>query len=84
MPEPKPAASTTLRVGSARLGPQLELLFSEKQKELIFKKLKNQHLTKTEREYYSRVVKKKLAAIAAPEIHELATALTQAGSRKGS
>jgi len=81
---PKPGASTALRVGSARLGPQLELLFSEKQKELIFKKLKNQHLTKTEREYYSRVVKKKLAAIAAPEIHELATALTQTGSRKDS
>jgi hypothetical protein len=80
--EPKPAASTSLRGGSPRLGPQLELLFSEKQKELIFKKLKSQHLTKTEREYYSRVVKKKLAAIAAPEIHELAAALTQTGSRK--
>lgn len=80
--ERKPAATQTLRAGSAHLGRQLELLFSEKQKELIFKKLKNQHLTKTEREYYSRVVKKKLAVIAAPEIHELATALTQTGSRK--
>ena len=39
----------------------LDLLFSEKQKELVFKKLRGQHLTKTEREYYSRVVKKKLA-----------------------
>ncbi len=90
----KPLAAPTPRSGSAHLGQQLELLFSEKQKELIFKKLKNQHLTKTEREYYSRVVKKKLAVIAAPEIQELlaviaapeiqelATALTQAGSRK--
>jgi hypothetical protein len=81
-PERKPVPPPTLRAGSTHLGQQLELLFSEKQKELIFKKLKNQHLTKTEREYYSRVVKKKLAVIAAPEIHELATALTQTGSRK--
>lgn len=80
--ERKPPPTQTPRVGSAHLGQQLELLFSEKQKELIFKKLKNQHLTKTEREYYSRVVKKKLVVIAAPEIQELATALTQTGSRK--
>jgi len=60
----------------------LDLLFSKKQKELVFKKLEGQHLTKTEREYYSRVVKKKLAAIAAPEMQDLAIALTQAGSRK--
>lgn len=80
--EPKPAAPQTLRVGSTHLGQQLELLFSEKQTELIFKKLQNQHFTKTEREYYSRVVRKKLAVIAAPEIHELATVLTQTGSRK--
>ncbi len=81
-PDRKPPATEVPRGGSANLGAQLELLFSEKQKELIFKKSKNQPMTKTEREYYSRVVKKKLAAIAAPEIQELAIALTQAASRK--
>ena len=81
-PDRRPPAAEMSRNGSVPLGARLELLFSEKQKELIFKKLQHQHLTKTEREYYSRVVKKKLAAIAAPEIQELALALTQAGSRK--
>lgn len=78
----EPPVTAHLRSGAAPLGAQLELLFSAKQTELIFKKLNHQHLTKTEREYYSRVVKKKLAAVAAPEIHELAIALTQTGQRK--
>jgi hypothetical protein len=78
----EPPVTAHLRSGAAPLGAQLELLFSAKQTELIFKKLNNQHLTKTEREYYSRVVKKKLAAVAAPEIQELAIALTQTGQRK--
>jgi hypothetical protein len=81
-PEPNPPPVEALPGGSAHLGAQLDLLFSGKQKELVFKKLRKHHLSKTEREYYSRVVKKKLAAIAAPEIHELAIALTQTGSRK--
>jgi hypothetical protein len=80
-PHPLPAVDSP-RSGQARPGAHLELLFSEKQRELIFKKLHHQHLTKTEREYYSRVVKKKLAAIAAPETQELAAALTRAGGRK--
>lgn len=67
--------------GTERLGAQLDLLFSKKQKELIFKKLEGQRLTKTEREYYSRVVKKKLAAIAAPEMHKVALTLTQTGNQ---
>jgi hypothetical protein len=81
-PNRKSAASQVVRGGPARLDAHLELLFSEKQKELVFKKLQKRHLTKTEREYFSRVVKKKLAAIAAPEIQELAIALTQTASRK--
>jgi hypothetical protein len=81
-PSRKPPSLEISRSGSDHLGGQLKLLFSEKQKELIFKKVKQRPMTKTEREYYSRVVKKKLAAIAAPEVQELATALTQAGKRK--
>jgi hypothetical protein len=83
-PPDRPPAVDIPRGGEGRLGAPLGLLFSEKQQELIFKKLNHQHLTKTEREYYSRVVKKKLAAIASPETQELAIALTRAGSRKDS
>jgi len=71
----KPAAAEVRRGGSAHLPNLLDLLFSAKQKELVFKKLRGQHLTKTEREYYSRVVKKKLAAIADSEMQELAASL---------
>ncbi len=47
-------------------------LLSPKQKDLFFKKLKREKMTKTEREYYSRVVRKKVAALANPELHSLA------------
>jgi hypothetical protein len=60
------------RQWSPQLERFLDLLFSDKQKELVYNRLKGHHLTKTEREYYSRVVKKKLAAIADPEMQELA------------
>lgn len=69
------AAVEVRRSGSAHLSDLLDLLFSAKQKELVFKKLRGKHLTKTEREYYSRVVKKKLAAIADSEMQELAASL---------
>ena len=47
-------------------------LLSPKQKDLFFKKLKREKMTKTEREYYSRVVRKKVAALANFELHRLA------------
>ncbi|MFO7599926.1 MAG: hypothetical protein R6X27_08975, partial [Candidatus Desulfacyla sp.] len=55
----------------------LRLLFSAKQEELILKKLNGEPLTKTEREYYSRVVKKKLKALADKNLQELASRLTE-------
>jgi hypothetical protein len=55
----------------------LSTLFSPKQKELILKKLKGKPLTKTEREYYSRVVKKKLDALVNSEVRKIATSLTK-------
>lgn len=54
----------------------LNTLFSPKQKELISKKLKGEPLTKTEQEYYSRVVKKKLEALADGEVGKIARTLT--------
>lgn len=53
----------------------LTQVFSPKQKELFLKKLKREKLTKTEKEYFSRVVKKKVLALANPELHRLAQGL---------
>ena len=55
----------------------LSQLFSPKQKELFKKKLKGEPLSKTEREYYSRTVKKKASALANPELHRLAQKLME-------
>lgn len=50
----------------------LSLFFAPKQRDLLKKKLRGEPLTKTEREYFSRVVKKKLSALADPDLHMLA------------
>ena len=55
----------------------LSQVFSPKQKELFKKKLKGELLNKTEREYYSRAVKKKVSALANPDLHRLAQKLMQ-------
>lgn len=57
----------------------LSRLFSPKQKELFFKKLQGSKLTKTEREYFSRAVKKKVLALANAELHRLARKLLEQG-----
>ncbi len=58
---------------------ELELLLSElftsKQKNLLRKKSEGKPFSKTEREYFYRVVKKRLKALASDEIHELARTL---------
>lgn len=53
----------------------LSQVFTAKQKELFFKKVRNEKLTKTEKEYFSRVVKKKVVALADEELHRLARKL---------
>jgi hypothetical protein len=50
-------------------------IFSKKQKELFLKKLRREGLNKTEREYYSRVVKKKVLALSNTDLHKLAVRL---------
>ena len=55
----------------------LSQVFSPKQKELFKKKLKGEPLNKTEREYYSRAVKKKVSALANPDLHRLSQQLMQ-------
>ena len=58
---------------------ELELLFSElftlRQKELLAKRLAGKTFTKTEREYYYRVVKKRLKALADERVHQMARQL---------
>jgi len=50
---------------------------SPKQKELFKKRLEGLHLTKTEQEYYSRSVKKKVIALTNAELHGLARKLLE-------
>lgn len=74
-------APAVRRHWSPQLERLLDRLFSGKQKELVYNRLKGHRLTKTEREYYSRVVKKKLVAIADPEMQELAGLLVPEENR---
>ena len=53
----------------------LSQIFSPKQRDLFLKKLKGEKLTKTEKEYYSRVVKKKVLALANSRLHLLSQKL---------
>ena len=52
-------------------------LFTPKQKDIIRKKMAAEPLTKTEREYYSRTIRKKILALADPELHRLAQKLLE-------
>jgi hypothetical protein len=82
IPAPKSASTGSRRkpdkLGrSADLDASLDRLFSPKQKDLVFKKLNGEAFTKTEREYYSRVVRKKLLSIANEQVSSIAVKLTQ-------
>lgn len=55
----------------------LSQVFSPKQKELFLKKLRREKLSKTEKEYFSRVVKKKVLALANSELHRLSLKLLE-------
>ena len=60
---------------SFQLSYYLSTLFSPKQKELVLKKLNGEPLNKTEKEYFSRTVKKKLEALNNSEVRKVAKAL---------
>ena len=53
----------------------LSQVFSPKQRELFLKRMRGEKLTKTEKEYYSRSVKKKVMALANENLHQLAKSL---------
>jgi hypothetical protein len=50
-------------------------LFTDKQREVMHKVLNHESLTKTEREYYSRVVKRRLKALRNPDLQTTAATL---------
>ena len=82
MPAPKSAIAGYSRKPDtmerfAELDARLDRLFSPKQKDLVFKKLNGEAFTKTEREYYSRVVRKKLLSIADAQVNRIAVKLTK-------
>lgn len=58
--------------GQDRLESAIAAIFTPRQRELLLKKVRRAPLTKTEREYYSRVIKKKVVALASEELHSLA------------
>ena len=62
---------------SFQLNLYLSSLFSPKQKELVLKKYNKEPLSKTEQEYYSRVVKKKIEALADSAVRRIATTLAK-------
>lgn len=72
------AFKTALLKGALRareddeLEAALRTIFTARQRELVTKRLRRERFTKTEAEYFSRVVKKKLAALASDELHRLA------------
>jgi len=70
--KPQQKRGSTEPSRSEALDVYLDRLFSPKQKELVFKKRDDITFTKTEREYYSRVVRKKLEAIASEEVGQIA------------
>jgi len=55
----------------------LSQVFPPKQKELFMKKLKGEVLTKTEKEYFSRTIKKKVQALANADLHRLSRKLLE-------
>lgn len=63
---------------SFQLNFYLSTLFASKQKELLLKKFNGEPLNKTEKEYFSRTVKKKLEAMTNKEVLKVArTVLTR-------
>jgi hypothetical protein len=57
------------------LNDSLDTFFTSRQKEIILQKVLNNNLSKTEREYFSRIIKKKIRALASPRLFEIAQTL---------
>lgn len=73
---PKQAARPVKQAEEASEKLDLEIavsrIFTLRQKELFLKKLRRKKMTKTEKEYFSRIIKKKVQALANEDLHRLA------------
>lgn len=69
------AAFKRCRRSRGGLSDSLLQLFTPRQTELIFKRLRGSSLTKTEAEYFSRAIRPKVRALADEELHRLAVKL---------
>jgi len=70
------------KIKENELKNSISILFKPKQKDIIFKVLNEEPLTKTEAEYYSRIIKKKLEAITA--LNDMANMALRKQVRRGS
>jgi ribosomal protein L21E len=70
----QPVENKTLETQKRELETELLLseLFTPRQKALLKKRRERRPFTKTEREYFSRVLKKRLRALASAELHRFA------------
>ncbi len=71
-------ASLTKKVEESResaLQEALAELFTEKQRSIMFKVMAHEPLTKTEREYYSRIVKPRMKALRNQDLQSLMSTL---------
>lgn len=66
------AAYRRCRRASAGPGAAVLEIFTPRQAQLFFKRLRGADLTKTETEYYSRAIRPKVKALADEELHQLA------------
>lgn len=65
-----------INLTTADINKHLDIFFTDCQKYLILRKLCKLDLSKTDREYFSRVIKKKIIALANPTLHRIAQSLT--------
>ena len=70
-----PLLTEDINVSAKVLNEHLSMFFTERQKQLILRKVYDLPLSKTEREYYSRTVKKRLEALSSPLLYKLAYAI---------
>ena len=61
-----------INITATVLDKDLSYFFTERQKQIIFRKVYGMELSKTEREYFSRSIKKKLVALSNSTLHKIA------------
>jgi hypothetical protein len=66
-----------VNITASSLNRALDEFFTPRQKEIILRRIYRLELSKTEKEYYSRVIKKKLKALANSMLNKMASIIIQ-------